>query len=235
MHTILIVDDERKHLFAIRDYLSLQGFNAMSSSCPLNALLLIEKVHPDLLILDIMMPKMSGYLFIKKLRSYKYLPKIPFIFLTAKGMTQDRIEGYNLGCSGYISKPFDPNELVALINNILDIEKQREQEIIKAIKQVKQIKYHLEKQYYLFDLLSLNLILTAQEKKILNLLLIGLQNKEIAHTLQTSIRNVERYVTRLLNKTKTKNRTDLVRFIYLQNFHELTENSKANDGDRTRE
>jgi DNA-binding NarL/FixJ family response regulator len=235
MHTILILDDEEKHLLAISEYLRSTGFNTLISTCPVNAFLLIKESQPDLLILDIMIPNMDGYAFIKKLNSYSYFPNVPFLFLTAKGMTQDRIEGYKLGCSGYISKPFDPDELIAMINNILGRNKQREEEIIKSIKQIKQLKYYLQHQYYLSDLNSLNLNLTSQEYRILNCLLKGLKNKEIADKLHTSIRNVEKYVTRLLNKTKTSNRTDLVRFIYLQNFNELTENPKANDGDRTRE
>lgn len=235
MYTILILDDEKKHLIAIRDYLRYKGFNAIISNSSLNALPLIAKLKPDLLVLDILMPYLDGYKFITKLKTSTYLSQIPFIFLSAKGLTQDRIKGYKIGCSGYISKPFDPDELAAMIINILEKEKKRQKDIVKAIKQIKRIKFYLEQQYYLGDFNSFNLILTPQENKILNYVIKGLKNKEIAYKLNTSVRNIEKYVTRLLNKTNTTNRIDLVRFVYLNNFSELTENSKANDGDRTRE
>jgi len=235
MYTILILDDEQKHLFAIRDYLRYKGFNVFVSNSPLKALSIIEKTHPDLLVLDIMMPSMNGYRFIKKLKASNYVSHMPFIFLTSKGMTQDRIKGYKIGCSGYISKPFDPDELVVMITNILNKENHREKQIIKTIKQIKHVKCYLEQQYYLFNFNLLNVELTQQENKILNYIIKGLKNKEIAFKLDTTVRNIEKYVTRLLNKTNTINRTDLVRFVYLTNFAGLTENSKANDGDRTRE
>lgn len=235
MYTILVLDEEQKHLFAIREYLRSKGFNTFISRSPLDALILLEKLKPDLLILDIIMPDMDGSTFINKLKASSHLSQIPFIFLTAKGMTQDRIKGYKLGCSGYISKPFDPDELVAMIDNIFYKEEERQKEIIKAIKQIKRIRFYLEQQYYLADLNSSDLVLTPQENRILNYLIKGLRNKEIASQLHTSVRNIEKYVTKLLNKTNTTNRTSLVRFIYLNNFNQLTENSKANDGDRTRE
>ena len=235
MYTILVLDDEKNHLSAIKQYLTQNGFNVFISTSPLQAFSLLYKYKPDLLILDVMMPYMNGYNFITKLKSSRELAKIPFIFLTAKGMTQDRIKAYQIGCSGYISKPFDPDELIAVINNILHKENQREKEIIEAIKHVKQIREYLQQQYYLVNFSSLNLILTPQESRILSYVLKGLKNKEIANKLQTSVRNIEKYITRLLNKTKTENRTELVRFIYSNNFNELSENSKSNDGDRTRE
>lgn len=235
MYTILILDDEQPHLFAIRQYLNQRGFKVFISNSSLSAFSLVKRVNPDILILDVMMPYINGYKFITKLKSSRNLSKIPFIFLTAKGMTQDRIKAYKMGCSGYISKPFDPDELIALVQNILQKENQREKEIIEAIKQLKRIRYYLQHQYYLFNFNSLNFILTPQENRVLSYVIKGLKNKEIASKLQTSVRNIEKYITRLLNKTKTENRTDLVRFIYSNNFSELTENSKANDGDRTRE
>ena len=191
MYTILILDDEKKHLIAMRDYLRYKGFNAIISNSSLNALPLIAKLKPDLLVLDILMPYLDGYKFITKLKTSTYLSQIPFIFLSAKGLTQDRIKGYKIGCSGYISKPFDPDELAAMIINILEKEKKRQKDIVKAIKQIKRIKFYLEQQYYLGDFNSFNLILTPQENKILNYVIKGLKNKEIAYKLNTSVRNIE--------------------------------------------
>jgi DNA-binding NarL/FixJ family response regulator len=219
MYTILILDDEQKHLYNTRDYLMLNGFNVLTSNTPFEAFCLIEKVVPDVLILDIMMPKLNGYSFIRKLKSHSYFSRIPFIFLTAKGMTQDRIKGYQIGCSGYLCKPFDPHELLAIINNILLKERQREEEIMRTIKQIYIIRSYLENQYGFLKMLNLNL--TQKEARVLNYVLKGFKNKEIAILLQTSIRNVEKYVTKLLNKTNTHNRTSLVRYIYLNKFNSL--------------
>lgn len=219
MHTILIVDDENTHLCATRDYLTLSGFNVLISNSALNALLLIEKIVPDLLVLDIMMPEINGYVLIKKLQNRVYFSRIPFIFLTAKGMTQDRIKGYNLGCSGYVCKPFDPQELVAIINNVLIKDRQREDEILKTIREIKIIRSYLENQYCILHKLNLNL--TDKEARVLHYLLRGFKNKEIAMALHTSIRNIEKYVTKLLNKTNTHNRTSLVRFVYLTKFNNV--------------
>jgi DNA-binding NarL/FixJ family response regulator len=219
MYTILILDDELKHLCATRDYLILTGFNVLTTNTPFNALSLLEKVVPDILILDIMMPKIDGYSFLKKLKSSSHFSRIPFIFLTAKGMTQDRIKGYKLGCSGYLCKPFDPEELVALIKNILTKEKEREKEIVRTIQQIYVIRSYLENQYRFLKMLNLNL--TQKEAKVLNYVLKGFKNKEIAVLLETSVRNIEKYVSKLLNKTNTQNRTSLVRFIYLTKFNSL--------------
>jgi DNA-binding response OmpR family regulator len=151
MYTILILDDEQKHLFATKQCLKQNGFKVFISNSPLHALDLLKKLNPDLLILDVIMPSMSGYRFITKLKSFKQLSKIPFVFLTAKGMTQDRIKAYSIGCSGYISKPFDPDELIAVITNILDKEVQRENEIRNTIKYLKRIREYLQQQYYVFN------------------------------------------------------------------------------------
>ena len=79
----------------------------------------IGKNLPDCLLIDIIMPNNEGYDFIKNLKKNKNFQHIPFILLTAKGLTEDRILGYKLGCSAYISKPFDPEELESIIKNIV--------------------------------------------------------------------------------------------------------------------
>ncbi len=88
----------------------------------------------------------------------------------------------------------------------------------------------MENNYNLFYIRSLKIELTSREISILNFILKGLKNREIANNLNTGIRNVEKYVSRLLNKTNCKTRTDLLKFCYLHTIF-----IKANDGDRTRE
>ena len=146
------------------------------------------------------MKKLNGYDFIKLLKLDILLLDIPVIFLTAKGMTDDRIKGYNLGCHAYLTKPFNPEELLAIIKNIFHNINIMQ---INSIHNLNNI--HTESHILQF--------LTYREKTVLKLLLKGYMNKEIAINLNISLRNVEKYISRLLNKTKTRNRTELVKLI----------------------
>ena len=80
---------------------------------------LLQQYNPDLVISDIMMPQVDGYQFLKQVREDPRYKALPVVFLTAKGMTRDRIQGYQAGCDAYLSKPFDPDELVAIVTNLL--------------------------------------------------------------------------------------------------------------------
>jgi DNA-binding NarL/FixJ family response regulator len=230
MYKILIVDDEKTLLYATQYYLNLQGFNTFIASSSKNGLKLIPIIKPDLIILDVIMPQLDGYAFIEKLRVQNESLSIPFVFVTAKGMTQDRIKGYQLGCSAYLSKPFDPEELIVIVKNILRRKNQLVKEIKEVTSNITDVNLYLNKQYMIYQKNAAYMHLTPREKVVINYILKGLQNKEIAQIVKTSVRNVERYVTRLLRKTNTNNRTSLVRHIYI-NYSTF----KANDGNRTRE
>ena len=221
--TIMLVDDEEKLLEALRKYLESQGFNVITAESTDIALDILETSIPDILIVDVMMPKKSGYDFISELNNIKSFQTIPFIFLTAKGMTQDRIKGYKMGCQGYITKPFDPEELISVVDNII-LQNKNFNNIQKIRNEIKRIRLILENKnnnYIQF---------TPREKSVLLEIIKGESNKNIANKIQISVRNVERYVTRLLYKTKSQNRTDLVRFSY-----KFYKSLRANDGNRTRE
>ena len=79
------------------------------------------QMMPDVVITDVMMPRCDGYELLKKLRSDERLGGTPVIFLTAKGMTLDRTQGYEAGVDDYISKPFNPDELVARVKNVVTV------------------------------------------------------------------------------------------------------------------
>ena len=74
---------------------------------------------PDVIISDVMMPRCDGYGLLKKIREDERLGGTPVIFLTAKGMTADRTQGYQAGVDDYMPKPFDPDELVARVKNVV--------------------------------------------------------------------------------------------------------------------
>ncbi|MEL6216757.1 MAG: response regulator transcription factor, partial [Pseudomonadota bacterium] len=181
-----------------------------------------------LVVTDVMMPEVNGYAFLEQLRGDPRFQALPVIFLTARGMTADRIQGYDAGVDGYIPKPFDPDELVSVARNLLE---RRSAAIgadpaagIEAIsQQLAEIRGMLDRQAPTLQqptTPTVQLDLTPREQSVLNLVAEGLMNKEIARRLETSVRNVEKYVSRLFSKTGTNSRTELVRYA-LQ--HGLTE------------
>jgi DNA-binding NarL/FixJ family response regulator len=150
------------------------------------------------------MSNLNGYDLVKKLRTLPTTGHIPFIFLTAKGMTEDRIKGYKMGCKAYLAKPFDPEELVAIIDNIL-CDKKNIQNILNIRNEIKKLRNDI----YKFSSLEKYKNFTTREINILLGVSNGLTNKDIAHKLNMSVRNVENYITRLLHKTKSTNRVIL--------------------------
>ena len=205
---LLLVDDDLYLRDAISEYLRSHGFFIKSVSNIHAALLQIKLQKPDLIIADVMMPGLNGHDFIQILRLDKNLKDIPLIFLTAKGMTEDRIKGYDLGCNAYLTKPFDPNELVAIINNIFS-NIQLLQVLSKGDSQ--RASRAMDNGLIINDL-------THRELTILQLVAKGYRNKDIANDLNISIRNVEKYVSRLLSKTSTRNRTELAQLAITQNL-----------------
>nr|ARW68801.1 hypothetical protein [Palisada sp.] len=197
---ILLVDDDHNLTNLLSYYLSSEGFFVDSTSTIRNAFAFIHYDCPDLIISDIMIRDLNGYDFIKLLKLDDNLVDLPFIFLTAKGMTSDRIKGYNLGCFAYLTKPFNPKELLAIIRNIFSN--------INIIKNSNKFTKNSNKSFINHKLLR---SFTVREKDVLKLLLRGYMNKEISINLNTSLRNVEKYVSRLLFKTNSRNRIELIR------------------------
>ena len=116
---ILIADDEPNQLELIRFNLTKENFEVISASDGEEALCLSEEIFPDLIILDWMMPKMSGIDVCRKLRSKSISRDIPIIILSARGEEGDRTLGLEIGADDYVTKPFSPKELLARIKAIL--------------------------------------------------------------------------------------------------------------------
>lgn len=117
--TILVVEDEPGIQELITVNLKLAGHNVLRASNAEQARLLIDQELPDLVLLDWMLPGMSGLALAKKLRSADRTRDTPIIMLTAKGAEQDKVEGLELGADDYITKPFSPKELIARIKAVL--------------------------------------------------------------------------------------------------------------------
>jgi DNA-binding NarL/FixJ family response regulator len=219
---LLLVDDEPGLREAVKDYLQESGFNVQVASNAREGWELMQKNTPDLVISDVMMPQVDGYQFLKQVRADPRFKALPVVFLTAKGMTTDRIQGYQAGVDAYLPKPFDPDELVAIVENLLDrrapaagatSEDSDTPDIADLANQIAQIKALLTQRNGIAQSpTAIKIDLTPREQSVLNLVTEGLMNKEIARRLETSVRNVEKYVSRLFSKTGTNSRTELVRF-----------------------
>jgi len=129
--TILVVDDKATVRTLLREYLSAEGFRVVTAGDGREALVVARYEKPDLILLDIMMPEMSGYEFI---RQYRKEADTPIILLTAKVDETEKVLGLELGADDYITKPFGMRELVARIRAVLRrIEKPPQQpQILRA-------------------------------------------------------------------------------------------------------
>ncbi|SCA54895.1 DNA-binding response regulator in two-component regulatory system with PhoR (or CreC) [Candidatus Terasakiella magnetica] len=116
---VLIVEDEPPLAELVRYNIEKQGFRALCVADGEEAMLLVEEEEPDLIILDWMLPGLSGIEVCRRLRERKETKPLPIIMLTARGEESDRIRGLDNGADDYIVKPFSPNELVARAKAVL--------------------------------------------------------------------------------------------------------------------
>jgi len=218
---LLLVDDEPGLRTAVQAYLQDEGFEVTTAVDGEEGWDKAQKMLPDVIISDVMMPRCDGYGLLKRIREDERLGGTPVIFLTAKGMTVDRTQGYQAGVDDYIPKPFDPDELVARVRNVVKRQERLLTEaarfadadvgqMAKQITEIKSMLSHGDKSNSRKDDSIPNF--TPREASVLQLVAEGLMNKEIARQLETSIRNVEKYVSRLFIKTGTSSRTELVRY-----------------------
>ncbi len=114
--TILIVDDEKRLVSLVESYLAQEGYRVVTAYNGREALTVADREKPDLIILDIMMPEMNGYDF---MRIHRGQHDTPIIMLTAKVEDDDKIIGLELGADDYVVKPFKPRELMARVRNVL--------------------------------------------------------------------------------------------------------------------
>jgi two-component system KDP operon response regulator KdpE len=113
--SILLVDDEERILNFLKTKLKSLGFEVLLAGNGVEALEQIQGQEPDLVVLDVIMPKMDGFQTLKELRIFS---SVPVIMLSARGDDSDRIKGLGLGADDYLPKPFNPDELVARIEAI---------------------------------------------------------------------------------------------------------------------
>jgi DNA-binding response OmpR family regulator len=116
MTLILVVDDEHLYRHLLQVNLEKEGYDVITANDGEEALDLTSNRHPDLVILDIMMPKLDGLSTCERIRQFS---NVPIIILTARGEEQDRVKGLNLGADDYVVKPFSATELIARVRAVL--------------------------------------------------------------------------------------------------------------------
>jgi two-component system phosphate regulon response regulator PhoB len=119
MARVLIVDDDPDILRLVSYNIGQAGFEVVTASTGRKALEIAQKQHPDLIILDVMLPDVDGMEVCRTLRQQYTSRRIPIIMLTARGDEIDRVVGFELGADDYVAKPFSPRELVLRVKSIL--------------------------------------------------------------------------------------------------------------------
>ena len=114
--TVLIVDDEPRIREVVREYCLLEDFNVIEASDGVEAIELVKSKKIDIIVLDIMMPKLDGFSTFTKIKEIK---NVPTIILSARSEEFDKLMGFEIGVDDYVTKPFSPKELIARIKVIL--------------------------------------------------------------------------------------------------------------------
>lgn len=197
---LLLIDDDPNLILLVKDYLEFRGYNVDTAENGREALEVLDHLIPDMIICDIMMPEMDGYTLVKHIREEAVTNRIPVLFLSAKGQSQDRVKGLNEGADVYMSKPFEPEELVAQVESSLKQIKRWEKGRPKGLDGPPTI------------VVPHNVELTPTETKVVQLVAKGMANREIANQLNVSQRTIESHVSNMLNKTSLNNRTELARW-----------------------
>jgi DNA-binding response OmpR family regulator len=113
---VLVVDDDVRMLRMMKRMLELEGFDTLIANSGESALKVFEKESPDLVLLDIMMPDMNGYIVCKHIREFS---QVPIIMVTAMGDDKEKVEGLDIGADDYVTKPFSASELAARVRAVL--------------------------------------------------------------------------------------------------------------------
>jgi DNA-binding NarL/FixJ family response regulator len=166
------------------------------------ALIQLAESIPDLIISDIRMPGMDGYKLARHLRGSPRTALVPIVFLTAKDETADRIEGFRAGVDAYLTKPFEPEELIAVVNGILTRVERTHSQIAQLVSSAESAGMSFQDE-----------ALTDAENRVALAVSRGLSNKEIAAQLDISVRTVENHISHILDKKGFSNRVEIARYV----------------------
>lgn len=201
---LLVVDDEPNLLLAVAACLRADNYEVNTARSGREALMQLAESVPDLVISDIRMPGMDGYQLARQLRGSPRTALVPIVFLTAKDETADRIEGFRAGVDAYLTKPFEPDELIAVVNGILNRVERTHSQIARLVSSATVAKP--------IDFLDEEL--TEAENRVAVAVSRGLSNKEIAAELEISVRTVENHISHILDKKRFSNRVEIARYVF---------------------
>ena len=205
---LLVVDDEPNLLRAVAACLKAENYDVSTARSGNEALMQLAESVPDLIISDIRMPGMDGYKLARQLRGSPRTALVPIVFLTAKDETADRIEGFRAGIDAYLTKPFEPDELIAVVNGILSRVERTHSQIARLVSSSNvetppPVSFQDE-------------ALTDAENRVALAVSRGLSNKEIAAELEISVRTVENHISHILDKKGFSNRVEIARYVLEQ-------------------
>ncbi|MDJ1173587.1 response regulator transcription factor [Roseofilum capinflatum] len=206
---ILVVEDDLGTRLAIQDYLEQGGYSVILAAHGQEALQQVKQYHPYLIVTDIAMPLMDGYELVRQIRKQPEFRLLPVVFLTARTAMEDRIRGYQLGCDMYLPKPFELEELGAVVRNLVE----RYSLMMQATSKAPTPAIGTSSEPLTSKIVPPDLALTNREWDVLHLLTSGLSNAQIGQRLHLSPRTIEKYVSSLLRKTLTNNRAELVHYV----------------------
>jgi DNA-binding NarL/FixJ family response regulator len=204
---LLVVDDEPNLLRAVAACLKAEDYEVSTARSGQEALLQLAESVPDLVVSDIRMPGMDGYKLARQLRSSPRTALVPIVFLTAKDETADRIEGFRAGIDAYLTKPFEPDELIAVVNGILNRVERTHSQIARLVS----ARSFAESSPGFYDEQ-----LTEAENRVALAVSRGLSNKEIAAELEISVRTVENHISHIFDKKGFSNRVEIARYVFEQ-------------------
>jgi two-component system phosphate regulon response regulator OmpR len=202
MNHILIVDDDSRILKLLKKFLSQNGYLVSTSSSATEAVNLLSNFSYDLIILDVMMPEITGLEFATKIKDSGSI--MPIVMLTALSEPEDKIKGLEAGANDYVTKPFEPRELLLRINNLINSHNlhKKEQDIIRLGNNY----YNLTNKEFIKN--DVTIKLSSSEEQLLDTLLASanqvISREELSEKMGSlSPRSIDVQIVRLRSKIET--------------------------------
>lgn len=204
---IMIVDDDALLLRAVSMVLEEGGFDSVACSDGPKAMQLAETEEIDLILLDVVMPAMSGIEVCKKIKESAKGRRIPVVFLSGQGHSKDVVLGLEAGADGYLSKPIDPEVLLARVRALLRFQAAQQNEGDATTPNFQEL---LQER---IAKLSSTKGLSKREQEVLQLLLLGRNSQDIGLVLGITPRTAKFHQANILAKLGAESRFDLIRLI----------------------